>query len=839
MQVKDDLWIRSACELCLNNCGILVHRVNGKVVAIEGDPANPHNRGKICAKGASGFLYRYSPYRVTKPLKRTNPHKALDEDPKWETISWEEALTTVAERLRKVKDKDPRLLYVTSFDYFTAYDIIAPWCQAFGTEFRPFSSGFYCGNNVHNIHYATEGAMEANPDASLTKYLILFGSGYGSIVNYDVMHAALEIAAKRPGGIKVVAVDPVGSYAAAKAEEWLPIRPGTDAALALCMVNLLLNDYRIYDEKFLKQRTNAPYLIGADGLYVRDPVTNKPLIWDPTEARAKKWDEPSGDYALEGTYYLDDKECQPAFQKLKEHVSKYTLDKASDITTIPADTIRRVAKEFGEAANIGGTITIKGKELPYRPASIAYYRGLSAHKHSMLSGLAVELLQTIIGGIDVPGGLLGSGVVDVSVSEEGLLTMIPPKHAHKWPYYPARRPTRPQSLDLLELFPVATYSRPFLIQAILEPDLYNTPYLPEMIIQIRTNFVKSSISPSQIEKVLQKIPFMASFALELDETSQFADIVFPDLHYLERLALGKGERSESGMKPWFFYGQKPVVEPPFDPPWDKLVSPAEIFLDLAERAGFLSDVNESINKAWGLKETQRLDRSKKFPFLDMVDRRLKSRLGSEHGLEWYMRDGLMVKERTAQAMYRGAFPGPRIHVYFEFMKQAGEEVDKLTRELGLPWDTSDYHPLPDWKPCAAQTRKNEKFDLILVNYKVPQMSFSFGHSNSLTSQLGEKLRADDVGINVETAKKKGIQDGDEIWIETAYGKKVNAKAKVTNLVHPEVVACQGGGGRFAKRIGVGRGRGINFNDLVSFDMENIDYVSTAVDSHIPVAVYKA
>ncbi len=829
----------------MNSCGVLAYSEKGKIVKLEGDPQNPHNLGKICAKGGAGFLYAYSPYRVTKPLMRTNPKKGLGEDPMWKPISWDEALDTVAKRLRQIREKDPRLLYVTSFDYWSFGDVIVPWCLAFGMELRPFSSGFYCGNNVHNIHYATEGAMEANPDSALTKYLLLFGSQYGSVVNYDVMRAAKEIAEKRPGGIKVVVVDPVGSYAAAKAEEWLPIRPGTDTALALGFINLLVNEYKIYDEEFLKNRTNAPYLIGPDGLYERDIGTGKPLVWDREEGVARRWDEPVKKFALEGSYLVNDVECQPAFQKLKDHVKKYSPEVVSEITTIPPDTIRRIAREFGEAASIGKTITVKGKELPYRPASVAYYRGLSAHKHSMLAGLAVETLQVIIGGIDVPGGLLGSGQIDLShgsgvkTSEEGLLTMVPSRNAHIWAYYPHRKVVRPHSVDMLELFPVASYSRPFFIEAILKPEVYKTPYVPDMLISIRTNFLKSSISPAILEKVLQKISFMVTFALELDETAEFADIVFPDLHYLERLSLGRAERfNGSGLKPWFFYGQKPAVKPPFEAPWDRLVNPGEIFLKLAEKAGFLEDVYRTITYSWNLKEPHKLDPSGRYTFLEMVDRRLRSRLGDEYGLDWFLRDGLLVKEKTVEQMYRGAFQEARIHIYFEFMKRAGEEVEKVTKELGIPWDTSDYQNLPDWKPCAAHTKRSTQFDLVLVNYKVPQLSFSFTHSNSVLLQLAERSRADDLLINTTTAEKKGIRDGDEVWVETVYGKKVKATARATELVHPEVVACQGGGGRFARKIGVGRGKGLNFNDLVSFDAENIDYVTTAVDSHIPVAVYK-
>ncbi|MCL5068007.1 MAG: molybdopterin-dependent oxidoreductase, partial [Thaumarchaeota archaeon] len=308
-KVQEDVWVRTACEICRNHCGILVHRVNGSVVKIEGDPDNPKNYGRICAKGNSGFFYRLAPFRVTQPLRRTNPKKGLNEDPMWEPISWDEALNIITERIKVIRQKDPRLLYVTTFDMWSRGEIMEPWCMAYGTEAKPFSAGFYCGNNVHNIHLATEGSFEADPDAEYTKYLLLFGSQYGAVINQETMRAAAEIADKRPGGIKVVSIDPVGSYAAAKAEEWLPILPGTDAALALAFINLLVNEYRTYDAKYLKERTNAPYLIGPDEFYVKDPKTNKPLVWDSVEGKPKTWDQPVADYALEGTFTANGVEC--------------------------------------------------------------------------------------------------------------------------------------------------------------------------------------------------------------------------------------------------------------------------------------------------------------------------------------------------------------------------------------------------------------------------------------------------------------------------------------------------------------------------------------------------
>src|SRR3972149_8696871 len=82
--------ITTACGQCYIGCGIKVYVENGVVVNIEGNPDNPQNRGKMCAKGKEGVMNLYNPNRVTAPLKRTNPRKGIDEDPGWTEISWQE-----------------------------------------------------------------------------------------------------------------------------------------------------------------------------------------------------------------------------------------------------------------------------------------------------------------------------------------------------------------------------------------------------------------------------------------------------------------------------------------------------------------------------------------------------------------------------------------------------------------------------------------------------------------------------------------------------------------------------------------------------------------------------
>lgn len=131
---NDDKWIHTVCDQCRGDCGILVHRVNGVVVEIKGDPDCPISRGKICAKGYAGIGNLYDPYRVKTPLKRTNPEKGLGIDPGWVPISWTEAMDILVDKLDKVRKDDPRKLAFAAFDTYVMHNVLSCWAKAFGTS---------------------------------------------------------------------------------------------------------------------------------------------------------------------------------------------------------------------------------------------------------------------------------------------------------------------------------------------------------------------------------------------------------------------------------------------------------------------------------------------------------------------------------------------------------------------------------------------------------------------------------------------------------------------------------------------------------------------------------
>ncbi len=832
--------LRTMCRMCVNHCGIIATVENGVVVRLDGDDDNPYSKGLACAKGRSGFFTLESPYRVTKPLMRTNPEKGPGIDPRWKEITWDEALDIVAIRLKDIHEKDPRTVWHVTFDERSPLDMV--WSVAYGTIVEPFSSGFFCGNSVHTISFLNHMAMTPVPDVPLTKYVLSVGAQYGSVVHKDVMNAAREVGQNRET-IKVVVVDPVCSHGAAMADEWIPIRPGTDVAFLLSLCYVLIHELGIYDASFLARSTNGPYLVGDNGRYVRDSATNKPLVWDNVKGAAVPFDEGSDDLAMFGTYKVGGKETRPSFQALADRLKEYTPEWVSEITSIPAATIRRIAKEFGEAASIGATITIDGKKLPYRPASVIWYRGLSAHKHAYLNGNAIDLVQTIVGAMDVPGGLLGFNRVSWRATEEGMLAVSRSQGTLERTYptspYPARVVTPPQSIDLFELFPVATYSRPFAIKAIMEPKKYHASVIPEMLIQHRANIAFSSGPRELMVDFLRRIPFIVSIAYEIDETAEFADVVIPSLHYLEKLEPGDHYKYYTGSQPGVFFGSKPVHKPPFDPPWDRMVSHDEVLLELADRVGFLDDVYETCNFMWGLKGDLALESGNKYTYKEILDRYLKNNLGEDKGLDWYMEDGVDIQPRNVEDRYPGAFPKPRIHIYHEYMIDAGEQVENMTRELDIPWDTSDYIPIPEWKPCPAYNPKSPDYDLFMTTSRTPYQSLGSSSANPLLRELGGKLGYDEILINRDTASKKGLSNGDWVEVETDGGKKAQGRVKVTTGIHPEVTTVIGEAGGWARATTGGKEpTGIHFNSLLTFDDEHLDFVGGALDQCLRVKITK-
>ncbi|MFQ5826267.1 MAG: molybdopterin dinucleotide binding domain-containing protein, partial [Dehalococcoidia bacterium] len=222
----------------------------------------------------------------------------------------------------------------------------------------------------------------------------------------------------------------------------------------------------------------------------------------------------------------------------------------------------------------------------------------------------------------------------------------------------------------------------------------------------------------------------------------------------------------------------------------------------------------------------------------------KNYFGPQRGLQWFKENGYYSVKRTVEEGYPMPFIKPRIPIYFEVLKRRGEDARKAADELGMTWwDTSDYRALPVWKPCPAYVEKEQnpdsEYDLITVNYKVPMHYHTVTTKNPWLNEVAERHPyAYKIMINTVPAEKKGIKDGDLVWVESEGG-SVKGRVKVTECIHPDAVGIAGGFGSWATAKPVGRGKGVNFNSLLSMTPEHVDWISTAVDGCALVKVYKA
>ena len=838
---REDTWVHSVCDMCFAACGILAHRVDGVLVKIEGDPNCPASGGHLCAKGQAGLIGQYDPSRVTRPLRRINPQKGIGVDPKWEEISWETALYILTDKLTKVREKDPRGLVISTFDQIALSYFIRPvWAVAYGTPNADWV-GYYCGNYLHASMYLTNGSFHSDFDLDYCNYAILLGNQQGFMAGLNATVMARKMADARRRGMRVVAVDPVGTNAAAKADEWVPIRPGTDGAFILSIIHVLLNELGCYDREFLSCRTNGSYLVKEDGSYLKEGRDGKPLVWDQKSGMAVPFDESGISPALEGWFTAGGERCQPAFQVLKEHVKAYTPEKAAPITTVSAATIRRIAKEFGEAARIGSTIVIDGKVLPYRPVAVNIYRGAGAHKHGTHTALAVQILNMIVGAYYVPGGHRGPNLVGPAgrwgpgVTAEGMITP-PSAIGHGAKYYDFEE-REPDDLGLHQLFPITTNRSPMYQLNLQDPSLFKLPYTPEMLIVCRRNLMMNNVNPELVAESLRKFPYIVSFSTHLDEVAEFADLVLPEQYYLERFDLFPNRPSHT-MSPatgQFYWGlRQPVVETQGEARrW------IDVLFEVAGRMGFLNDVYKLMNVSMGLKDPYKLDPEKRYSMDEIYDRWTKTLFGPERGIEWFKQNGYHKVPRAVEEKYPGPFIRPRFPVYFENMLRAKQSVKSVAARMGHDWDTSDYQPVPDWKPCPAYEDGKGVYDLYVVNFKIPFHSLSITTQNPWLNDLAEhNPYAYKILINADTAARKKIKDGETIWVESEAG-KVKGEAKLTECIHPEVVGIAGVFGSWARGKPVAKGKGVHFNTLLPLSLDRIDPVSTGVDSCIRVKVSRA
>jgi phenylacetyl-CoA:acceptor oxidoreductase len=861
-------------------------------------PAN----GKICVK-AYGLIHKlYNPYRIKAPMIRTNPNKGRDEDPGWKEISWDEAFRILSEKLVSIRERGfldesgyPRLAVTlgsagTAASYMGTFPaFLAAWGGPIDFSIGS-GQGTKCYHTEHLVGELWHRAFLVVPDTPRTKYVLSLGHNTNASAGVTGVYRHAEA---RERGYKRVQVEPHLTVTGATSDEWIPIKPKTDAAFLYAILHVILHELNwksVCDLDFLKNMTNSPYLVGPRGYFMRDKNTRKPLIWDKADNRPKVYDDLTlKDPALTGvfkvsgievgpddeTWEYDNVECKPSFQLLLEHMEKYTPEWASKICDVPAETIRRIAKELAENAMIGSTMEIDGENMPYRPIAIILGKTVNNGWGSYQVCWARTVIQILFGALEVPGSIIGTCVrinrpyydrwSSVYPGEDGFMhQFLNPTSKEEWPSPPKMRG------PYTELVPLAgnTGWSPFLGPTPLSwlfmgqsPKNWNRTTIPEVWMIYRANPVMSMWNTKYIENMVSKFPFIAAFAYELNETCWYADLLLPDSTDLESLQLIRIGSQSYVENFWDYYGfaiRQPVVEPIYN-----TMDMTDVATELSYRVGILADYNNSINngvilgvKLKGKDYDYTLDLDKKYPCEEIWDRICRAatrRLTNgreEYGLEWFKKNGFFVVKYPRIRHY--LYPiirrwGLRFELpYQERLKRIGEELKRRLHERGIDWwdkQLEEYEALPEcwdftelWNEVYNKDDKDE-YDLWLLTTRSFQYSWTSNISNPLMADVAVNvLGFKGVSINTETARRKGIKDGDWVVIESPYG-KVRCRAIVREGVRPDTAVVMGQFGQWltpvAKDLQIP-----SINLVAGLDIGLIDAIGSGADI-VKVKIYKA
>ena len=728
---KERTAIPSACWQCVTRCASIGYVEDGRLVKIEPNPNSIRTEGTMCAKGQAGVNHVYDPDRILYPMKRVGKRG----EGKWKRISWDAALTEVADRLKKHKDAGTEEKVVFHYGRMKATHsaTINGFWKAYGTGSIGNHTAL-CEGGKWTAQELTWGGHYDNWDFDNTKFVLNFGSNVlETHTNHiPVAHRLLWAMADR--NVDMVTFDVRLSNTAAKSREWVPVKPATDQAVILAMVNVVMNE----------------------GLYKGD-----------------------GEEFLVYTRVTEDVNADVATKvaAIKEHVKDYTPAWAEGVSGVPASKITELAREFATKT----------------PAVLVSYRGLVAHYNGNESERAAQLLCAVTGNMDKPGtrmkavgaGWNGPGVPKAKTSKkldifdgfpgevaypthhvcEQVLPMIKdgrngrPDMYVMYCYTPAyANGDTSANIEMLKdekMLPYILAIDPFYGDSTMYADLI----LPDTPFPERWT-AEDMVDPAQIGEFYIRQPFTKP----LGEARDFSDVVF-DLGKRLGIDMGQATSHEDyvrlccentpGVKEagGFEYMKKHGV-------WhDKNKKPQQqIYLVPVSAAATQADgviLDEDSQVYWNWKKT-------------------KAKSEEEARKTGYRLTGAAYKGYVGQKMPHGVYQG--------FPPDALNKSGYLELWSPLLVDKG-YPPMPTWM-VAPEHKAMGKDDLIMTTFKYATHT----HSRTMNCKyLAETYHANPAWINPLTAKARGIQDGGSIKIKSDVGEFVT-KARVTEAIMPGVVA---------------------------------------------------
>jgi thiosulfate reductase/polysulfide reductase chain A len=239
--------VPTSCDICFWKCNALAHVRDGRLWKITGNPEDPLSRGRLCPRGTGGIGAHYDPERLRAPLLR---HRQRGEEA-WVEVTWDEALGYVADRMQKIKaEYGPEAMAL--FSHGIGGNFLKHTLKAYGSPNMAAPSFAQCRGPRDVGFELTFGEGIGSPertDIANARCLVLIGSHLGeNMHNTQVQEFATAVAA----GATIIVADPRFSIAASKAQHYLPVKPGTDLALLLAWMNVLVGE-GLYDKAYVEQ----------------------------------------------------------------------------------------------------------------------------------------------------------------------------------------------------------------------------------------------------------------------------------------------------------------------------------------------------------------------------------------------------------------------------------------------------------------------------------------------------------------------------------------------------------------------------------------------------------
>jgi thiosulfate reductase / polysulfide reductase chain A len=729
---KDLKAVPTACWQCVTRCPAVGYVEDGRLVKIGPQINSIRTEGKLCSKGQAGVNQVYDPDRILYPLKRVGKRG----EGKWKRVTWDEALSEVAGRLKKLRDDGHPEKFMFHYGRMKSSSsklIKSLFLANYGTGTIGNHTSI-CEGGKWSSQELTWGGHYDNWDFDNTRYVLNFGSNCLEAHTNHTPVAHRLVRALVDNRIKLVTFDVRLSNTAAKSTEWVPIKPGTDLAVALAMCNVVMSEdlYKGVGEAFLE--------------YCR-------ATRDVNATTAEK------------------------VAVLKAHFAQYTPEWAEKTSGVPATTIRRVAREFAKA----------------KPACLISYRGAVAHHNGNEAERAMQTLASITGNIDNPGGRCkavgakwkypkgpknkpkskklkiidgfpGQAAFPTHHMSHHVLKMIKDGKAGRpevymwYCYTPVYANGEVQeNIDILKdesLIPFTVCVSPFYDESASLADII----LPDATYLERWDY-EDMVSPTQVAEYGLRQPVIKP----LGEVRDFGDVC---CELAERMGFPLGIKNKEefvkmscemtpGVKEaggFEYMKQHGVWHDPKAKPkyysYKKVVKPSAY-----EKDGVILD--EETGVYWNWKKAH------------VESEEMARKKGYTHTKKSYK---AYVGQKIGDTVFSGFKP--------DKVNKTGflEIYSALMEEKGLS-------PLPVWIDIPGH-KDMQPNDLILTTYKVANQI----HSRSQNCKwLTEIYNDNPAQINPETAAKAGIVDGDPIIVTSAIG-SLATKARVTPTVVPGVIA---------------------------------------------------